>query len=308
MELGVLLIPVLILLSGAIALVGNTVGRNIGRRRLTLFGLRPRYTAQLITVGTGMLITVVTLIVVLLFSREARVALFRLNEVLRETTRLEAEIKRQQDRLKQLALGDIAYLTNQEVVREVIDARLAEDVVRTRVDALVARAGELARANGIGVDGSGDSVLLSPPNVTWDAIASLLDQRDAETVVRLVAGENTLRGEPLVVFVQMFDNRLIYPAGTVLATATIDGRQAREAIERSLLRMGDQVGRRARGSVVSPPFGIVTSPPSAIVDIDEHRGALARIQRSRAPVRVRIVAARDTFTVGPLLVAYRVGR
>ena len=59
MELGVLLIPLLILLSGAIALVGNAVGRNIGRRRLSLVGLRPRYTAQIVTVVTGMLITIV---------------------------------------------------------------------------------------------------------------------------------------------------------------------------------------------------------------------------------------------------------
>ena len=81
MELGVLLIPLLILLSGAIALVGNAVGRNIGRRRLSLVGLRPRYTAQIVTVVTGMLITIVTLIVVLLISSEARVALFRLNAV-----------------------------------------------------------------------------------------------------------------------------------------------------------------------------------------------------------------------------------
>ena len=68
MELGVLLIPLLISLSGAIALVGNAVGRNIGRRRLSLVGLRPRYTAQIVTVVTGMLITIVTLIVVLLIS------------------------------------------------------------------------------------------------------------------------------------------------------------------------------------------------------------------------------------------------
>src|SRR2546430_6444128 len=123
MELGVLLIPLLILLSGAIALVGNAVGRSIGRRRLSLVGLRPRYTAQITTVITGMLITIVTLIVVLLISSDARVALFRLNAVLRQTRQLEEEISRQEDRLKQLALGDIAYLNNQEVLRDVIDGR-----------------------------------------------------------------------------------------------------------------------------------------------------------------------------------------
>lgn len=305
MELGVFLIPVLIVLSGAIALVGNAVGRNIGRQRLTLFGLRPRYTAQLITVLTGMLITITTLMVVLLVSREARVALFRLNEVLRETARLEQEIKRQQDRLKQLALGDIAYLNNQEVVREVIDGRQPAAVVRERVEALVDRAEDLARANGIGTDGNGQTIILTPPRVTWDVITSLVDQRDIETVLRLVTNQNTLRGEPLEVFVQLFDNALVFRSGGVLASATVDGRQSRADIEQALLRLADQAAQRARGKVLPAPGSIVTSPPSTIVDIDEHRRATARILQARGHVLVRVVAPRDVFTVGPLLISYR---
>jgi len=126
------------------------VGRAIGRRRFSLLGLRPRRTAQVITVITGVLITVTTLLAVLALSREARVALFRLNEVLRETRRLESEIKTQEDRLRQLALGDIAYLTNQEVVRDVIDGRARPDVMRQRLGVLVERAEEIARDAGIG--------------------------------------------------------------------------------------------------------------------------------------------------------------
>lgn len=308
MELGVFLIPVLIVLSGAIALVGNAVGRNIGRQRLTLFGLRPRYTAQLITVLTGMLITITTLMVVLLVSREARVALFRLNEVLRETARLEQEIKRQQDRLKQLALGDIAYLNNQEVVREVIDGRQPAAVVRERVEALVDRAEDLARANGIGTDGNGQTIILTPPRVTWDVITSLVDQRDVETVLRLVTNQNTLRGEPLEVFVQLFDNALVFRSGGVLASAPVDGRQSRADIEQALLRLADQAAQRARGKVLPAPGSIVTSPPSTIVDIDEHRRATARILQARGHVLVRVVALRDVFTVGPLLISYRFQR
>ena len=62
MNPAVILIPTLILVSGLVAFVGNQVGRSIGRRRLAVLGLRPRYTAQLVTVLTGMLITVVLLL------------------------------------------------------------------------------------------------------------------------------------------------------------------------------------------------------------------------------------------------------
>ncbi len=314
MELGPILIPVLVLLSGAIALVGNIVGRNIGRGRLSLFGLRPRRTAQLVTIATGMVITVITLVVVLVVSREARLALFRLNDLIMETQRLEsetqrleAEIQKQQDRLKQLALGDLAYLNNQEVVREVIDGRQPPETIRKRVQAVVDRASALAREGGIGLDSNGISILLTPPNATWDVIADLIAQRGTETVLRLVANQNTLRGEPLTVFVQLFDNRRVYSIGTVLASEVVDGRQSREVIGRELLRLADQAGIRARGKVLPPPFTLITALPSTLVDIDEHRAAIAKVEHVHGPVRVQVVARRDVSTVGPLVTTFLVG-
>lgn len=308
MELGALLIPVLILLSGAIAIVGNAVGRNIGRRRLSLFGLRPRYTAQIITVLTGMLITVTTLLVMLALSGEARVALFRLNEVLRETRRLEGEIRKQEDRLRALALGDIAYLTNQEVVRDVIDGAQPTRVVRERVLAVVDRAAELARENGIGPDAAGSTLQLTPPNLSWEDVVNLVDQRDASTVFRLVASQNTLRGEPLPVFVQMFDDRRAYARGTLLVTGRVDGRQTRDHIGNELLKMADQAARLARGRVLPPPGTIVTTPPSAVIDVDDHRSAIARITASGRVVTVQVVAAEDIYTSGPMAVSFVIPR
>jgi uncharacterized protein (DUF3084 family) len=303
MEPGVLLVPVLVALSGAIALVGNAVGRGIGRRRLSLFGLRPRYTAQLVTVVTGMLITLTTLGVVLLLSAEARVALFRLNEVLQETHRLEEEIRRQEARLQQLALGDIAYLSNQEVVRDVIDGRQPPDAIRQRVRVVVERAADIARENGIGTDSENNRIVLTPPRVTWEVISQLIEGH-TDTVLRLVASQNTLRGEPLSVFVQLFDNHLIYAARTVLGEGDVDGRQPRAAIGRELLRLADESARLARGRVLPPPFTLVTIAPVAQVAIDEHRATVARIQQFGKPVRVQVVASRDITTVGPLAVAF----
>jgi uncharacterized protein (DUF3084 family) len=303
-ELGALLIPLLIAVSGAIALAGNAVGRSIGRRRLSLFGLRPRITAQIITVITGILITVTTLVAVLALSREARVALFRLNEVLRETRRLENEIKVQEDRLRQLALGDIAYLNNQEVVRDVIDGRAAAATVRQRLNVLVERGEELARDAGIGADASGNAFTLVPPNLTWEAVVGLITQREAETVVRLVASQNTLRGEPLPVYVQMFDNRLVYRRGAVLASGRVDGGAAREAIIASLFRLADEAARTARGQVLSPAFTIVTTPPNAVVGIEDSQRAVTRLQALHRPVRVQVVAVEDVRTIGPLTVRF----
>jgi len=306
MELGIVLIPVLVLISGAIALIGNRIGRGIGRRRLSLFGLRPRYTAQIVTIASGILITATTLVVVLLVSQEARVALFRLNEVLAETKRLEAEIKQQQDRLKQLALGTIIYLNDHEVLRDVVDGRLPLPAIQNRVRAMVERATDLAADNGAGADGNGNVIVLTPPNVTWARIVELIDVRDADTVVRLVSSQNTLRGEPLRVYVQLFDNRLVYSNGTVLAQAQLDGRKNRDELGLALLRLADQVGRLARGKVLSPPFTIISAPPTIGVDVDDQRAAITALQRRGRLATVIVFAARDTYTIGPLVVRYRV--
>src|SRR2546427_52703 len=205
MELGVLLVPPLIVLSGAIALVGNAVGRNIGRRRLSLFQLRPRYTAQIVTEITGMLITIVTLIVVLLTSSEARVALFRLNAVLRQTHQLEEEIRREEDRLKQLALGDIAYRQGTVLVEGIVDGRQAREVISRELLRLADQSARLARGR-----------VLPPPFtlVTAPAAAQVdIDAHRAAVAKVQRAGRRVL--------VQVVTPRDVYTVGPLIVNFTV---------------------------------------------------------------------------------------
>ena len=51
-----LVLAFLIVVCGFIAYTGDLLGRRLGKRRLTVFGLRPRHTAILCTVVTGMVI------------------------------------------------------------------------------------------------------------------------------------------------------------------------------------------------------------------------------------------------------------
>ena len=306
MEFGTILIPLLILLSGGIAYVGNLVGRSIGRRRLTLLGLRPRYTAQIITITTGMVITVVSVAAVLLVSQDARQALFQFRELQRQLTTLRTEIGNAETRLKQLQQGDIAYLRNQEVLRALIDARLPLVQVAAQVDTLRLRAVDLALTNGISVDGTTGSVLrLFPPALTWDQVAQLVKEHPGETIVRLVANENTLVGESLEVSVQLIDNRLVLPRGKVLASGSIDGRRSRDEVGRQLLELLDQATSGARREILSAPFARITEPPLLDADVDALRRVVTGIAQARRLVRVDVVVTRDTYTVGPVIIDFR---
>ena len=58
---GLTLILVLAIMGGAIAFIGDKLGSKIGKKRLSIFGLRPYHTSVLMTVITGILIAAVTL-------------------------------------------------------------------------------------------------------------------------------------------------------------------------------------------------------------------------------------------------------
>jgi hypothetical protein len=54
------LILLLLVLCGAIAYIGDLLGRRFGKKRLSIFGLRPKHTAIVLTIATGVLIAAVT--------------------------------------------------------------------------------------------------------------------------------------------------------------------------------------------------------------------------------------------------------
>jgi uncharacterized protein (DUF3084 family) len=293
------LIPTLILVSGLVAFVGNLVGRSIGRRRLAIFGLRPRHTAQLVTVITGMLITVVTLAVVLLVSNDARQALFHLQEVRRQVAEQEAK-------LKALQVRDVLYLHDQEVLRTVIDGREPPPVVRNRVQAFFDLAVQAARQRGVAPGPDGTAVRMSPPGLTMEDVAQDIIERHEPMVVRTIATENTVRGEPLQATVIGFPNVLVFKAGETIAARRFDGKGSRQQVEAGLLELTAQVGALAKQrGVISPAFALVSAPPDVRLDPAVLLNTLERVQTVRGPVEVRAVVPADTYTIGPVIVTFR---
>ena len=81
---GILLIIALVIMSGVIAYVGDIVGRRMGRKRLSIFGLRPRHTAIVISVAAGMLITLLTLGAAMTVSKDVQDGFLRVAEMRQE--------------------------------------------------------------------------------------------------------------------------------------------------------------------------------------------------------------------------------
>ena len=109
---GWLLILALLVLGGVLSTLGDRLGSLVGKSRLSLFNLRPRKTAVLITVMTGSLISALSLGLMLLVSQQLRVGLFELDRIehrLRDSrtslARSQAELKRSHSDLLQAEKG-----------------------------------------------------------------------------------------------------------------------------------------------------------------------------------------------------------
>ena len=90
---GWLLILALLVLGGILSTLGDRLGSRVGKARLSLFNMRPRRTAVVITVLTGSLISALSLGLMLLVSRQLRVGLFELDA-------LQARLKTSREQLQ----------------------------------------------------------------------------------------------------------------------------------------------------------------------------------------------------------------
>ena len=101
MTAGIILVISILILGGVIATVSDRLGTKVGKARLSLFNLRPRNTAMLVTIVTGSVLSALTLGILFASSKPLRRGVFqidqiqtRLNDARKDLTRAEDEKKR----------------------------------------------------------------------------------------------------------------------------------------------------------------------------------------------------------------------
>jgi len=93
-------IVALVATGGVVAWIGDIVGYRLGRRRVSLFGIRPRTTAVLIGICSGALISIVTITALSLTSKHVRTALFTMDQLQADLDRLEDQTEKQKDQIE----------------------------------------------------------------------------------------------------------------------------------------------------------------------------------------------------------------
>ncbi|MDZ7952552.1 DUF3084 domain-containing protein [Nostoc sp. DedQUE09] len=113
MTTGYILIAAILILGGVIATVGDRIGTRVGKARLSLFKLRPKNTAVLVTIFTGGLISASTLGILFAADEGLRKGVFELEDI-------QTDLRQKREQLK------TAETQKSQVEGELNQARIAQ--------------------------------------------------------------------------------------------------------------------------------------------------------------------------------------
>ena len=136
---------VVAVLAGGIAYLGNHLGRRIGKRKMTVFKMRPRHTSNFMTVVTGIVIAWTTLGVSSIFSENVRQLITGVSALQEERAQLEQEIK---DLQRKLLTIQIVWDADSPVVTGILNPSLGREALRQQIMAALGAANlEIIKAN-----------------------------------------------------------------------------------------------------------------------------------------------------------------
>ena len=240
---GLVLIAIIAVMGGAIAYIGDKLGTKVGKKKLTIFGLRPKHTSILVTIITGILISASTLGILTISSQDVRTALFGMEALKNELTQLSIQAAQQNKELfasrseLQAKTAEYTAVTAkiEQTVRQlaVIGQELSQVTAerdqaalalsRVQTDYIQARADLIQSQNDINSLQATKVELDNRVAVLNEAKTTL--QSDVDRLNELT--ENLKKGIEAV-----REGTVIFRAGEVLSTAVIKGGSPREDAEK----------------------------------------------------------------------------
>ncbi len=282
---GWLLILALLVLGGVLSTLGDRLGSKVGKARLSLFNLRPRDTAVLITVLTGSLISAMSLGLMLLVSQQLRVGLFQLDQIqarLRESRSAlrssQAELRRSRAELERARGTRIeAERSRDQALSSQRHARSQLHDAEQRVDGLRQELQPLQRQR-VRLERERDR--LSRDVRGRDAEIRRTEAELASVRSRIAAGEKELKSlEGNVIALRRGD--VVIASGQPLATAKVLGQRQSQDVINALLRQANAAafqlllpGQAANRQILLVPrddisrlAGLLAQPGSWVVSI-----------------------------------------
>lgn len=280
---GAVLIISLIITGGVIAFIGDRLGTKIGKKRLSIFGLRPRHTSIIITIVTGSLITTLTFGVLAATSENVRTALFGMeklkaemqerSEALAKTTELLTGAQKEQAETNEQLLKskeEMATLKEEQKTLEEKAENLKEGNQKLLAtnDALRIETEELSAQNELIASENND---LTEKNKSLINDNSLLEKRNTDLQTGLIT---------------MREGDIVLRANEVLASGVIKGGRTKSEIEADFATLANLASRN-----ISAQYGVNLTDNDIWIYPPEYEAAVNEIMNSTTDSVVRILAA-----------------
>lgn len=290
---GIMLIVVLVLTGGVIAFIGDRLGSKVGKKKLSLFGLRPRHTSILVTIITGILITTVTFGILAIASKDVRTALFGMNK-------LKAELNEKQSMLEE-ASGALVNVKNDLNTTKEEYAKSKKDLEETQEDLEIAQqAAELLRQEQVALQNINQEL--------WSDNQTLIEHNQslAENNQFLLANNESLKADNLELektnndlqegIENIRERPIIYRVGELLASGVIKKTDDSVKIQNDL----NQIIALANSKIIDR-LGTEGSKDGIWIYPIEYQKAMDRLKQAKGDTVIRLIVAANLVKGDPVL-------
>lgn len=288
-----MLIVVLVLTGGVIAFIGDRLGSKVGKKKLSLFGLRPRHTSILVTIITGILITTVTFGILAIASKDVRTALFGMNK-------LKAELNEKQSMLEE-ASGALVNVKNDLNMTKEEYAKSKKDLEETQEDLEIAQqAAELLRQEQVALQNRNQEL--------WSDNQTLIEHNQslAENNQFLLANNESLKVDNLELektnndlqegIENIRERPIIYRVGELLASGVIKKTDDPVKIQNDL----NQIIALANSKIIDR-LGTEGSKDGVWIYPIEYQKAMDRLKQAKGDTVIRLIVAANLVKGDPVL-------
>lgn len=288
-----MLIVVLVLTGGVIAFIGDRLGSKVGKKKLSLFGLRPRHTSILVTIITGILITTVTFGILAIASKDVRTALFGMNK-------LKAELNEKQSMLEE-ASGALVNVKNDLNTTKEEYAKSKKDLEETQEDLEIAQqAAELLRQEQVALQNRNQEL--------WSDNQTLIEHNQslAENNQFLLANNESLKADNLELektnndlqegIENIRERPIIYRVGELLASGVIKKTDDPVKIQNDL----NQIIALANSKIIDR-LGTEGSKDGVWIYPIEYQKAMDRLKQAKGDTVIRLIVAANLVKGDPVL-------
>ena len=245
-------ILLVLILGGILSTLGDRLGTRVGKARLSIFKLRPKSTAVLITVFTGSIISAISFATMVVFDRDLRVGLFQLEDIREKIIESEKELKKLEKNLYAFRSGNVFISSGQTLVTKTIKLNKTNDIKKI-IESILQQANfyafNLVKTN----QSEYRRILLVRKDDIEKLENKIADNRS--WVVRIKSAGNILKGENYVyAFPEVTLNKLITKKGEVIAIENVSlSKSDSESISKkiNLLMASTLAEVRRRGSLSS---------------------------------------------------------